>query len=226
MPISPDNPAGLPEREPRAGCRLAVFDFDGTLADSADWAFGVFNEVARHHGFRTITTAEREMLRGRSNREVLAFLQVPMWRLPSIARHMRALAKRDAEAIRPFPWVPDLLECLRNAGIRIAVVTSNSEENVRRTLGASAKYVDHIAAGASLFGKASKMRKAMKAAGIGPADTVAVGDEVRDVEAGREAGVRTMAVGWGLATAASLLSAEPDLFVDTPETLLESLIRA
>ena len=26
--------------------RLAIFDFDGTLADSADWIFGIFNAVA------------------------------------------------------------------------------------------------------------------------------------------------------------------------------------
>lgn len=43
-----------------APCRLAVFDFDGTLADGFPWFADVFNTVADRFGFRRIDAAERE----------------------------------------------------------------------------------------------------------------------------------------------------------------------
>ena len=33
---------------------LAIFDFDGTLADSAEWMAGVFNDVAERYGYRRV----------------------------------------------------------------------------------------------------------------------------------------------------------------------------
>ena len=43
---------------------LAIFDFDGTIADSAEWFGNALNELARHNGFREISAEQREMLRG------------------------------------------------------------------------------------------------------------------------------------------------------------------
>ncbi len=107
--------------------RLVIFDFDGTLADSAAWFRGVFNGVAERYGFRTVTDEDFAALRGRDNRAIVRHLGVPAWKIPLIARHMRALMTRDIDAIRLFPGAADLLEALRAGGARIAVVTSNSE---------------------------------------------------------------------------------------------------
>ena len=37
--------------------RLAIFDFDGTLADSFPFFLSVFNTIADRHGFRRIDIA-------------------------------------------------------------------------------------------------------------------------------------------------------------------------
>ena len=43
---------------------LAIFDFDGTLADSAAWFRSRINQVAQRYGFRQVTDEELERLRG------------------------------------------------------------------------------------------------------------------------------------------------------------------
>lgn len=43
---------------------LVVFDFDGTLADSAEWFIRSLNGVARRYGFREASAEEIEALRG------------------------------------------------------------------------------------------------------------------------------------------------------------------
>ena len=91
---------------------------------------------------------------------------LPAWRLPAIANELRKLAARDAGAIRPFSWVPDIFARLRDAGVTIAMVSSNTESNIRRILGpVPTSEVGHYATGASLYGKATKIRQVIRKAG-------------------------------------------------------------
>ena len=66
--------------------RLVIFDFDGTLADSASWFVKALNDLAPRHGFRPVTAAEIEMLRGRGNREIIRYLKLARWRTRSSQR--------------------------------------------------------------------------------------------------------------------------------------------
>ncbi len=206
-------------------CRLAIFDFDGTLADSADWFFSVMNTVARRYGFREIDEAERDELRGRPNREVIQALGVPMWKLPLIARHMRRLVAEEAHRIPPFPFVPGLFERLAEAGVTIAIASSNTEAVMRQVL--SPRTAGHVAifsGGASLFGKAPKFRALAKRFGVPPGETMAIGDEERDIRAAQEAGMVAVAVTWGFATPPALASAGPAALIDDPAALERLLL--
>jgi phosphoglycolate phosphatase len=192
------------------GYDLAIFDFDGTLADSAEWFFGSLNEVADRFGFLRTTDEERVALRQLGNREMLARLQVPMWKLPAIARHMRQRALRDIASIRLFDGIPEALADLHARGTALAVVSSNAEQNVRLVLGDRlAGNVGFFGCGSSLFGKPAKLRQAMKRLGVSPARTICVGDEVRDIEAARAAAAASAAVTWGYAAPDALISARP-----------------
>ena len=127
---------------------LAIFDFDGTIADSAAWFGNALNELARHNGFREVSAEQREMLRGRSTREIFAYLGIPSWKLPLVVRQLREIAARDVEQISIFPWVPDVLAALRSRGISIAIVSSNTRANIRRVLGTEvASMIDQFGTG-------------------------------------------------------------------------------
>jgi phosphoglycolate phosphatase len=201
---------------------LAIFDFDGTIADSAAWFGNALNEVARHNGFREVSAEQREMLRSRSAREIFAYLQIPSWKLPSIVRQLRAIAARDVEQINIFPWVPEVFDALRSRGISIAIVSSNTKANIRRVLGTEvATMVEQFGTGAPLFGKAAKINAVIKRCASLPALTTSVGDEVRDIEAARALGISSLAVTWGYATAPALEAARPTRLVHAPAELLD-----
>jgi phosphoglycolate phosphatase len=201
---------------------LAIFDFDGTIADSAAWFGSALNELARRNGFREVSAEQREMLRSRSAREIFAYLEIPSWKLPLIVRQLRQIAARDVAQISTFPWVPDIFEALRSRGISIAIVSSNTKANVRRVLGAEmASMVEQFGTGAPLFGKAAKINGVIKRCASSTALTTSIGDEVRDVEAARALGIRSLAVTWGYATAPALEAAQPTRLVHAPEELLD-----
>ena len=62
--------------------KLVIFDFDGTLADSARWVARELNPLGARFGFRQVSEAEIESLRGCDARQILARLGVPSWKLP------------------------------------------------------------------------------------------------------------------------------------------------
>ncbi len=117
--------------------RLVAFDFDGTLADTFPWFCSVLNGVADRYRFRRVEADAVERLRMLGARAIIAELGIPAWKVPLIARHMRGLAARDAEAIALFPGVPAMLDAIDAAGIGLAVGQFQWRGDVRRALGSS-----------------------------------------------------------------------------------------
>jgi phosphoglycolate phosphatase len=192
--------------------RLVIFDFDGTLADTFPWFSRVLNGVADRFGFKRIEDGEGETLRGLSAQEIIAHLGVPRWKLPLIARHMRKLAAEHRDEIRLFAGVDRMLQGLAERGIWLAVVSSNSEANVRRTLGPENEVlINDYACGASLFGKAAKFRRVLKRSRVLPFEAICIGDEIRDAEAARTVGIAFGAVAWGFTELQALRAHRPDM---------------
>lgn len=197
--------------------RLVIFDFDGTLSDSGGWFLSIMDHLADRYGFRHVAPDEVEPLRRLPTRDVISRLAIPRWKLPFIARYTRRLFGRHTGEVQLFPGVPAMLAAIEATGIKIALVTSNSEANARAVLGqANAARIDHWACGASLFGKAPKFRQVLKASGIPAAHALSIGDETRDIDAARETGVRAGAVLWGYANPDALAHLSPDIAFDTP----------
>ncbi|SDJ69687.1 phosphoglycolate phosphatase [Bradyrhizobium sp. Rc2d] len=189
---------------------LAIFDLDGTLADSFPWFLRAINDVADRFGFRRVADEEIEELRHASSREILTRLEVPLWKLPAIARYARRLKAEAASEISLFEGVEAMLQMLAGNGVQLALVTSDSEANAREKLGEAAALFSHFDCAASLFGKPAKFRRVVRRAGVEPRQVIAIGDEVRDIEAARAVGIACGAVCWGYAAPAALRALGPD----------------
>ena len=130
---------------------LAIFDLDGTLADSFPWFLRTINDVADRFGFRRVADEDVEELRHASSREILTRLEVPLWKLPAIARHARRLKAEAASEISLFAGVEAMLRTLAENGVQLALVTSDSEANAREKLGEAAALFAHFDCSASLL---------------------------------------------------------------------------
>jgi phosphoglycolate phosphatase len=176
---------------------LVIFDLDGTLADSFPWFLRNVNDVADRFGFRRVADGDVEALRHATSLEILAWLEVPIWKLPVIARHMRRLKAEQAASIPLFAGVEPMLCALAAAGLRLALVSSDTEANAREKLGSSAALFSDFDCAASIFGKPAKFRRVLKRARVPAEEAIAIGDETRDIEAARAVGIACGAVTWG-----------------------------
>jgi phosphoglycolate phosphatase len=73
--------------------------------------------------------------------------------------------------------------------------------------------------------KAERIRSAMSRHHFGTDNTYMVGDTRSDIAEGREAGVWTVAVGWGFQNRDVLQVEQPDYFAAEPSDLLATFIR-
>lgn len=185
--------------------KLAIFDFDGTLGDTMGWFLDASDAMAERFGYLPIDRGDLDRLRKLSARELMKLQRVSVLKLPMLAAHFQKMMRNDAASIRMFDGVPDMLKAVHAAGVNIAIVSSNSEENIRIVLGPElCGLVSRFNCGASVFGKATKFRKVLAAMSTRPADTISIGDETRDIDAAREIGMATGAVAWGYTNADAL----------------------
>jgi phosphoglycolate phosphatase len=204
---------------------LAIFDLDGTLADSFPWFLRTINDVADRFGFRRVADEDIEGLRHASSREILSRLEVPLWKLPAIARHARRLKAEAAAEISLFAGVDAMLRTLAGDGVQLALVTSDSEANAREKLGDAAALFTHFDCAASLFGKPAKFRRVIRRAGAALDQVISIGDEVRDIEAARTVGIACGAVCWGYAAPAALRAHAPDYTFERMDEIADVLCR-
>lgn len=203
--------------------RLAIFDFDGTLANSLPWFRASFQDMIARFDLAPVGADEIEGLRGMSARQIMARLNVPMWRLPAIVSDMRKRKLAAASTISLFDAAAALLADQQRLGIQTAIVSSDGEDSVRRVLGPTASLISRFDCGAAIFGKHRKFRRVARHFGTRPADTICIGDEIRDIEAAHAAGMDSGAVTWGYALPTALQAAGPTHFFNSMAEITQRL---
>lgn len=198
-----------------------LFDFDGTLADSFALSVDVAHEVM---GYTERLSPERiERLRGLPPRAVLREVGVKWWRVPQLlTRGRKLMAGRLVSEVKPFPGVAKVLATLRAQGCRLFVLSSNSTDNVDAFLKAHEIHdvFDHIYGEAGIFNKAGRIRQIIHENRLSPKDMWYIGDEVRDIIAAHQVGIRVAAVTWGFNNRELLADAGPDKIISKPQELV------
>lgn len=190
--------------------KLIIFDFDGTLANTFPCFVRVFDEAAAKYQFKPLDRDNAQGLRGLDARQIMALHDIPLWKTPAIARFMRARIGDEAHTITLFDGVDAALRALKQRGVVLTIVTSNSRANVQRILGPELLALfTQVECGAGLFGKLPKVRKVLAATGIAAADALLIGDEIRDARVAAEAGVDFGAVAWGFNHVDALVAQQP-----------------
>lgn len=203
---------------------IAIFDFDGTIADSLELAIDQYNQVAPRFRVKPIERGSLRRLRTLTPREAMKEHNISFWKLPLLVRAMRKAMHDHVDRVQAIAGVVPALHSLSEAGCRCSILSTNSTANIARFLARhELSMFEHVAGGSSMFGKAAALKRLMRRTGLDARSVFYVGDEVRDVAAAAAAGVRSIAVSWGYADRNALLAEKPDHLVDHPTELVELL---
>ena len=204
--------------------KLIIFDFDGTLADTKKIAYPIYVSVATQNGMKVLPEEDIHAMAELPLKERLKIMGVNLFKLPSLLKSTREAVKHHLPEVEMFPGIKEGLEALNKKQVALAIVSSNSKENISLFLQDKDVNADiDIHGGASLFGKATMIKRLLKKRNLNARDCLYVGDESRDIEACLSLGIEVIAVTYGYDTKAHLEASHPDHLASDPEALFALL---
>ncbi len=210
-----------------------LFDLDGTLVDSAPDLAGAANELRAEHGLPPLPLRALRPVVGYGARGMVGAAfgvapgdeRFPALRDAFLARYEQRLLSQTAI----FAAVEPVLRELEAALVRWGIVTNKVM-----------RYAEPVVQGLQLHTRAAALiggdstphakphpaplLEAARRIGVAPERCVYVGDDLRDMQAGRAAGMATLAAGWGyLGTGGPIDEWGADAVLADPAALLNWL---
>jgi N-acetyl-D-muramate 6-phosphate phosphatase len=187
------------------GLQAVLFDLDGTLADSAPDLVAALATLCAEIGHVEADAVAVSRVVSAGGRAILRcglpdFDEAQIESL--LPRYLDLYAQRRNAATVLYPGIDAILLDLESRGIVWGVVTNKVgwlAAPMIEDLGLQGRCAALVAGDTLVRRKPDPdpVLHACELIGIAPAATILVGDDLRDIEAGRAAGTRTVAAGWG-----------------------------
>ena len=212
--------------------RAILFDLDGTLADTAPDLAGAMNRVRARRGLPLVDYALLRPVASAGARGLIGaafglkpgddgFEELRVEFLATYEQHL-------AEDSRLFDQVPELLQALADAGIAWGIVTNKAARFTEPLV----PQIGLQHAGCVISGDTTPHPKphpaplleAARRLDLDPLHCWYVGDDLRDIQAGHAAGMKTVAAAWGYCGDSEPVTWQADVVAQTPADVLQ-LIR-
>lgn len=200
---------------------LIIFDLDGTLVDSSRDITNALNYSLKPYGFKNLSVKDTIKIVGEgitSLIEKIVFAgrtdpdsELQKIRGAALGRFVQYYTEHIADFTRPYPCVIETLEQLHN--FKKAVISNKRESMSKKLLEQLGlmKFFDIVLGSDSTSEKKPSpepIRAVLKHLKILPENTVIVGDSEFDIQAGKSAGITTIAVTYGYRSRAMLKEAD------------------
>ncbi len=218
---------------PRFSVKAVLFDLDGTLIDSAPDLGAAADQMRTDRGLPSLPQSDYRPLAGAGARGMLGVAFGMTTDHPDFAAYREEFfcnyEQRMLQHTLAFDGVPELLEALVQRGLAWGVVTNKS----MRFTGPLAREMPLFASARTVVGGDSTphakphpapLLEAARQLGLAPSDCLYVGDDERDIVAGRAAGMPTVAATYGyLGSKREWQTWAADAQIDAPLGLLSLL---
>ncbi|MEB6148673.1 HAD family hydrolase [Enterococcus casseliflavus] len=209
-----------------------LFDLDGTLLDSKECSVKATKAAFKEMGLKVPSEVVIEHYMGIPIEEsFFKMSEQPLDQetVTELIRIFRAYYQTYEEStLKVFPEIPHVLEILNKRKVPCFVVSSKKTAVVKRNLVAQ----DLVAFFEEIIGSDAVTHYKPHPEGINkvvahyqfdPTKTIMIGDAIFDIQMGKAAGVKTIAVTWGSHDPKKLSEENPDALVDAPREILDFL---
>lgn len=219
-----------PKKQPILA-RAAIFDLDGTLIDSTGVYYAIIEAAFESLGLPKVPRSK--ILQAAREDEFNWDLILPAKALQKDPRFLKKVLRRINDLypeifhknVTPFPGTHETLTKIANTGAPIGVVTSTLKANMTDKETVLKRYeLDRLLDIIITIDDTQRKKPApeplhlcAKKLDIPPEACVYVGDMTSDIEAGKKAGMKTIAVLTGFDDYQSLNATEPDIIIGSVE---------
>ncbi len=208
-----------------------IFDLDGTLLNTLTDLTDAINHMLAAHRFPLRKEEEIRRFLGNGAKQLVCKS------LPDnidettlnlyLKEYLEWYSNHSALTTAPYEGILPLLEELDHRGIQTAVVSNKGDLQVK------ALVEKHFPTVSFAIGERENIRRkpypdgvleAMRFLRAEPDKTLLVGDSEVDIQTAKNAGITSVAVGWGFRDKEELMSYQPDIFLTQPADLLKGLL--
>jgi 2-phosphoglycolate phosphatase len=190
----------MPERAAQA----VLFDLDGTLADTAADLGAALNRLRAEHGLAPMPL---EQVRPFASAGARGLVHVGFGAKPGDSEYdalreafLEFYRERPCVETRLFPGIPELLQELARRAIAWGIVTNKATRFTERIVATLKLAPACVVCGDTtphLKPHPAPLLHAAALLALPPERCLYLGDDLRDIQGARAAGMRSVAVGWG-----------------------------
>lgn len=193
-----------------------LFDIDGTLLNTAEFVYQACEFTFRAHRLPMRSRDEMALVMGKPLEECYRHLS-PDGDAYQLCETHRSFQAENLHLSAPFCNTLETLRRLKEAGIKIAAITTRSKRTSIKTLeaGGIANYFEVVISGEDIQHPkphSEPLLKALQQLKIMPEKAVMVGDTDADILAGKSAGTKTIGVSYGF-LGPRIADSNPDFLV-------------
>jgi phosphoglycolate phosphatase len=194
--------------------KLVIFDIDGTIVDAYGAIAKSLNFTLKKLGYRKASLAAAKRAVGHGERD---FIRIFV-KEEDIDTALKLYRRNHQSSIlthsRTLPGAKRVLKCLKKRGYKMAIVSNRPHKYsdiLLKHLGIK-KYFDVVSCAKNkdeFKPKAKLFLKILRRLGVEKNETLYVGDMAIDVRAGRNAGIKTVAITGGSSSLTELKKERP-----------------
>lgn len=200
-----------------------IFDWSGVIKDAVEDHVWVVNRMFKNLGAKKITLEE---MRRNWEQPYMKFWNkyYPEMTLEQEQEvYYDAIFSKDCPPAKAYPGIVELIKKLKNKGIMMAVLSSDPPETLLKEVGKFGLENIFCEIINKIHDKAEGIHGLMERNNFKKEETVFIGDTNHEIEVGRQAGVKTLAVTWGFYPEDRLKTLNPDYLVHNIKELEEIL---
>ncbi len=202
-----------------------LFDFDGTLLDTNELIVEALNASALKFRGKEIGPKELDGILGKPLAVQMKELDEEHWEEMDAYYRSYYRERRDAYT-KEFNGIRDMLDELKALGLTMGIVSNKGTAGIAHglTIFDMKKYFNSAISADDVENKKPDPEgifKALKELDGLPEKTLFIGDSGHDIECGKNAGTRTILVGWTILDRNRLMKTCPDHVVETPAEIVD-----
>ncbi len=205
--------------------KTIIFDFDGTIADTFEFMSGEFNTLNKRFGEKELSLYEVKELKNDTFESLIG--KYKLWKILLMAFLLQNKMSSNIASIKMHAGMKEVILQLYKNGHNLYIFSNNTTTIIKKFL----KYheIDHcfdiIIGRRNLSSKSKAMKKLINKFNLNPDQTIYIGDEVKDILAARDNGVKVISVNWGFNSAKKLREYEPDWLVYKSQRIVQIISR-
>lgn len=210
--------------------KAAIFDLDGTLADTLPDILTAINGICE---LRSIPTVDEAFVLKFINGDTEEFVRssvpgIPESEIPEwVEQYKQIYAKCYLDKTHEYAGMTGVLRALRERGVKLAVFSNKADEAVKNLAKKLFPGLFDFALGAGIYKSKPNAEGALAildSFGVKPCEAVFIGDSDVDVNTAKNAGIRAIGVSWGYRGHTFLEALGGCDVVDTMDELLKNIL--